>query len=154
MRIHSQRAQEGKSVRRREGGSRVFTTLKVVVAATLSVWLLTLSGATSLSQQKHPKEKSGTGWIELFDGKDLNGWKHIGPGSFSVDDGALASHGGMGLLYYENRTFRDFTLEVEWKVKNHCNNSGIFVRFPEKSEDPYYSVNHGYEIQIDDCDKK
>jgi len=29
-----------------------------------------------------------------------------------------------------------------------------FVRFPEKSDDPWYSVTHGYEIQIDDCDKK
>ena len=93
-------------------------------------------------------------WIELFNGKDLTGWKHIGPGSFTVEDGALATHGGMGLLYYEARTFRDFTLEVEWKVKNNCNNSGIFVRFPEKSDDPRYSVDHGYEIQIDDCDKK
>jgi glucose/arabinose dehydrogenase len=29
-------------------------------------------------------------------------------------------------------------------------NSGIFVRFPEQSDDPWYAVNNGYEIQIDD----
>jgi hypothetical protein len=102
----------------------------------------------------HQGHKGHGGWIDLFNGKDLTGWTHIGPGSFAVEGGALVSHGGMGLLYYGERTFRDFTLEIEWKVKSRCNNSGVFVRFPEKSEDPYYSVNHGYEIQIDDCDKK
>ena len=100
--------------------------------------------------QKKPSGK----WIELFNGKDQTGWTHIGKGSFIVEDGALVSQGGMGLLYYEVRSFKDFTLEVEWKVNDKCNNSGIFVRFPEKSDDPRYSVTHGYEIQIDDCDKK
>ena len=93
------------------------------------------------------------GWAELFNGKDLTGWKHIGPGSFTVEDGALVSQGGMGLLYYEARPFGDFTLAVEWKVRDRCNNSGIFVRFPQKTEDPWYAVRNGYEIQIDDCDK-
>jgi hypothetical protein len=97
------------------------------------------------------QDKDKGSWIELFNGKDLTGWKHIGPGDFTVEDGALVSHGGMGMLYYEAKSFRDFTLEVEWKVRHKCNNSGIFVRFPEKSDDPRYAVDNGYEIQIDDC---
>ena len=118
---------------------------------------LVVAGLTllfSLAPVAMPQEKAAGKWIELFDGKDMTGWKHIGKGSFTVEDGALVSQGGMGLLYYETQSFRDFTIEVEWKVKNECNNSGIFVRFPEKSDDPRYSVTHGYEIQIDDCDKK
>jgi len=100
------------------------------------------------------QEKKPTGeWIDLFNGKDQSGWKHIGKGSFLVEDKALVSDGGMGLLFYEVRPFKDYVLEVEWKVQGRCNNSGIFVRFPEKSDDPRYSVTHGYEIQIDDCDK-
>jgi hypothetical protein len=100
-----------------------------------------------------PLEKPAVKWIDLFNGKDLTGWKHVGKGSFVVEDGALVTQAGMGLLYYEARSFRDFTLEVEWKVANKCNNSGIFVRFPEKAENPGYAVRNGYEIQIDDCDK-
>jgi hypothetical protein len=100
-----------------------------------------------------PQKKPDAKWIELFNGTDLAGWTHIGKGDFTVAEGALASQGGMGLLYYERQPFRDFTLVIEWKVKSKCNNSGIFVRFPEKSLDPYYAVTHGYEIQIDDCDK-
>ena len=98
-------------------------------------------------------EKPAVKWIDLFNGKDLTGWKHVGKGSFAVEDGALVTQAGMGLLYYEAQSFRDFTLEVEWKVTNKCNNSGIFVRFPEKAENPGYAVRNGYEIQIDDCDK-
>lgn len=108
-----------------------------------------LSVAALATPQKKPAGK----WIELFNGKDLTGWTHIGKGSFAVEDGALVTQGGMGLLYYEAQSFKDFTIEVEWKVKSQCNNSGVFVRVPEKSDSPWYAVTHGYEIQIDDCDK-
>ncbi|PYT06534.1 MAG: DUF1080 domain-containing protein [Acidobacteria bacterium] len=107
----------------------------------------------SLAALAMPQKKPSGKWIDLFNGKDLTGWKHIGKGSFAIEDGVLVTQAGMGLLYYEARTFRDYTIEIEWKVANKCNNSGIFVRFPEKSDDPRYSVTHGYEIQIDDCDK-
>jgi 3-keto-disaccharide hydrolase len=100
-----------------------------------------------------PPKKSGK-WIDLFNGKDTTGWRMAGKGKFTVEDGALVTHGGMGMLWYEGRKFHDFTLQVEWKADNKCNNSGVFVRFPDKSDDPWHAVNHGYEIQIDDCAKK
>ena len=34
----------------------------------------------------------------LFNGKNLDGWEHVGPGSFLVRDGILETEGGMGLL--------------------------------------------------------
>ncbi len=101
-----------------------------------------------------PKKKGDGKWIDLFNGKDMTGWRMAGKGNFTVEDGALQTHAGMGMLWYESRKFANFTLRVEWKVNNHCNNSGIFVRFPEESDDPWFAVNNGYEIQIDDCDKK
>lgn len=106
------------------------------------------AGATKKKQAKTGK------WIELFNGKDMTGWRQAGPGKFTVEEGALTTHGGMGMLWYEGQKFRDFTLEIEWKANHRCNNSGIFVRFPEKSDDPMYAVNNGYEIQIFDCDEK
>ena len=98
-------------------------------------------------------QKTDGKWIDLFNRKDMTGWRMAGKGNFTVEDGALVSQAGMGLLYYEAQSFKDYTLEVEWKVMNKCNNSGIFVRFPEKSDDPWHAVTKGYEIQIDDCDK-
>jgi Domain of Unknown Function (DUF1080) len=122
---------------------------KLTCAALLAL-ILVAPCATAGAMKK--KEKKGK-WIELFNGRDATGWRHIGPGEFIVEEGALVTKGGMGLLYYEARKFKNFTLEIEWKVNNKCNNSGVFVRFPEKSDDPMYSVNNGYEIQICDCDK-
>ena len=107
----------------------------------------------SLAALAMPQKRSGK-WIELFNGKDMTGWRMAGKGNFTVEDGALVGHGGMGMLWYEGRKFRDFTVRVEWKANNKCNNSGVFVRFPEKSDDPWHAVNNGYEIQIDDCAPK
>jgi hypothetical protein len=127
--------------------ARITLKIRTLIVAGLTVFI-------SLAAFAMPQKKPAGEWIDLFNGKDLTGWKHIGKGSFVVEDGALVTQAGMGLLYYENQSFKDYTLEVEWKVMNKCNNSGIFVRFPEKSDDPWHAVTNGYEIQIDDCDKK
>ena len=40
-------------------------------------------------------------WRQLYNGKDLKGWKHVGPGYMTVEkDGLIHTHGGMGLLYW------------------------------------------------------
>lgn len=39
-------------------------------------------------------------WKQLFNGRDLTGWEHVGPGGFVVEDGLLKTEGGMGLLWY------------------------------------------------------
>ena len=96
-------------------------------------------------------EEGDDGWIVLFDGTSLDGWQMAGPGSFALlDDGSILSQGGMGLLQYAGQSFRDFVLELEWKAERPNANSGIFVRFPQITNDPWYAVSNGYEIQIED----
>jgi len=41
-----------------------------------------------------------TTWKQLFNGRDLSGWKHVGPGEMTVENGVIRTHGGMGLLYW------------------------------------------------------
>ncbi len=86
----------------------------------------------------------------LWNGGDAAGWRQCGPGSFEVVDGALVARGGMGMLWYAEESYADFTLSLEWKVTRPEDNSGIFVRFPDPGGDPWVAVNGGYEIQI--CD--
>lgn len=126
--------------------------MKAVISLTMTaaIFLAACSATANGGREMHPAGE----WIELFNGKDMTGWRMTGKGSFDIVDGSLVTRGGMGLLYYEARKFRDFTLRVEWKVDSQCNNSGIFVRFPEQTNDPWYAVHNGYEIQIDDCDKR
>ncbi|MCZ2150291.1 MAG: DUF1080 domain-containing protein [Bryobacterales bacterium] len=89
------------------------------------------------------------GWTNLFDGRDLDGWKMVGPGSFSVEDGMLRTHGGMGLLYYTREKFGNCTIRVVFKTTGDHDNSGVFIRLPEQPKDPWYGVHNGYEVQID-----
>ncbi|WP_329161629.1 ThuA domain-containing protein [Streptomyces anulatus] len=86
----------------------------------------------------------------IFNGKTLEGWKQAGPGKFSVSEGALHSEGGMGLLTYQAKELKSYSLKLDWKMTGD-DNSGIFVGFPE-SDDPWSAVNNGYEIQIDATD--
>jgi hypothetical protein len=79
------------------------------------------------------------------------GWKQVGPGKVTEEaDGVLVTSGGMGMLWYEEAPFKDFTLRVDYKLSKADNNSGVFVRFPDKVTDPWDAVKAGYEIQI--CD--
>jgi hypothetical protein len=94
----------------------------------------------------------GTGErLVLFDGGGTTGWRMAGPGGFDVVDGALETRGGMGLLWYAERAFRDFVLDVDWQVARVEDNSGVFVRFPDPGDDPWAAVDGGYEIQIHDA---
>ena len=88
----------------------------------------------------------------LFDGNNLNDWQMAGQGKFVIvkEEAALQSEGGMGLLWYTKKIYRNFILKLDWKVHHKADNSGIFVRFPYPDNDPMVAVNNGYEIQIDD----
>ena len=88
-------------------------------------------------------------WKPLFNGKDLSGWKHVGPGKFEVEGGMLKTVGGMGLLVYEGEKFGNTTIRVVFKTSGGRDNSGVYIRMPEPAPDPWYGVHNGYEVQID-----
>ena len=69
-------------------------------------------------------------WRQLFNGKDLTGWKHVGPGSQYVEDGLIKSHGGMGLLYWTGEKFGNCTIRVVFRMRDTNSNSGVFIRIP------------------------
>lgn len=87
---------------------------------------------------------------ELFNGRNLDRWKHVGEGAFSVENGMLKTVGGMGLLWYEKEKFENCTIHIEYKTAHGSDNSGVFIRIPEEPQDPWAAVHTGYEIQIDD----
>lgn len=88
------------------------------------------------------------GYIVLFDGKEMKGWRGYGkdyiPGKWTVDNGAIkfngsgggeAQDGDGGDLIFA-RKFRNFELELEWKVSKG-GNSGIFYLAQEvETPDP------------------
>ncbi|MFF6888023.1 ThuA domain-containing protein [Streptomyces sp. NPDC012421] len=91
-----------------------------------------------------------TGYTPLFDGSSTSGWRQAGPGGFTLADGTLTSHGGLGLFWYGQELSGDYSVKLDWKAAGD-DNSGVFLGFPA-SDDPWTAVNQGYEIQIDATD--
>ncbi len=92
---------------------------------------------------------SKSDWRQLFNGRNLDGWKHVGKGSMSVSDGMIRSQGGMGLLYWSESKLGDCVIRVVYKMRDENDNSGVFVRIPIQPTEPRMPVNYGYEVQID-----
>lgn len=80
-----------------------------------------------------------------------HGWNHYGPGYFDLDEatGVLKSQGGMGLLWYSVKKYRDFVLELDYQCAKPNTNSGVFVRVPEVPTSDDY-IHHSFEVQISD----
>lgn len=90
------------------------------------------------------------GWITLFNGKDLSGWKSNEevPGCFTVEDGQLKVSGGRAHLFYVgpdgNASFKNFELKLKVKT-TPGSNSGVYfhTKYQEKGW-----PDAGYECQV------
>ena len=93
--------------------------------------------------------KDAEGWITMFDGKTLNGWRGYDrtdvPNAWEVNDGAIhikgsgAGEAGAkdgGDLVFAHK-FKNFELEWEWKVAKGAN-SGVFIMIQEVEGQPSY----------------
>ncbi len=95
------------------------------------------------------KVNNDEGWISLFNGKSLDGWKASEkPGTFSVEDGSIKVAGPRSHLYYQgtvmNHNFKNFELKARVMTRRGSN-SGIYFHtayqetgFPDK----------GFEVQV------
>jgi Domain of Unknown Function (DUF1080) len=90
-------------------------------------------------------------WKPLFNGRDLEGWAHVGPGQFVIENGALRTDGGMGLLWYTREKLGDAVIRIVYRTPDpdEGGNSGVFIRIPSEPTEPWMPVNRGYEVQID-----
>jgi hypothetical protein len=89
------------------------------------------------------------GWVSLFNGRNLDGWKPQGNlNSWKVADGLLSADGPMCHLFYagpvRGANFKNFELEVEVMTRPSCN-SGVY--FHTAYQDTGWP-NKGCEVQI------
>ena len=118
----------------------------------ICILLLTFSNSGFSGEKSTQSEKvqnTKDEWRQLFNGKDLSGWKHVGQGSMSVEDGFIRGHGGMGLLYWTGEKFGNCTIRVVFKMRDENSNSGVFIRIPIEPFEEWMPVFYGYEVQID-----
>src|SRR5579883_158163 len=94
-------------------------------------------------------------WQPLFDGHSLDGWQvagALGRTAFTVEDGAIRTRPGSGLLWYTRHKIGNATLRVIYRMSAANGNSGVFIRIPDRPADENYAIHHGIEVQIDDRD--
>jgi len=103
------------------------------------------SSAPSVEPVDSTKTPEGDdeGWITLFDGVSLDGWKaNEHPESWSVEDGMIVGHGVRSHLFYMDREFTDVEFKAEiWLRKG--SNSGMYFRTEFGPAWP-----KGYEAQV------
>jgi len=117
----------------------------------VSLSLLTFLSAITYAEEDNQADFKGDPqhWTSLFNGKDLSGWRHVGPGSMSVENGLIHTHGGMGLLYWTGGKVGNCTIRVVYRMRDENDNSGVFVRVPMAPREQWMPVHYGYEVQID-----
>ncbi|MEV1249915.1 ThuA domain-containing protein [Nonomuraea sp. NPDC049750] len=110
---------------------------------------LLLGGIRYAAKATNADCRPETGYTTLYNGS-TTGWSQAGPGSFANSDATLTSQGGMGMLWYNAKEFRSYSVKLDWKMTGDSN-SGVVVGFPATS-DPDAALNTGYEVQIDATD--
>ncbi|HOL70521.1 MAG TPA: DUF1080 domain-containing protein [Bryobacteraceae bacterium] len=90
-----------------------------MIARTLLAVLLAAGGAAAAD------------WVDLFDGKTLNGWSvHSGTATFTVENGEIVGTAVLGspnTFLCTNKEYGDFILEFEVKTDPELN-SGVQIR--------------------------
>jgi hypothetical protein len=129
--------------------------------AVLFALLATGPGAAPAPAQEDPS--SGEGWVNLFDGKSLDGWvQRGGQAKYSVEDGqivgrSVANTGNSFLC--TKKDYADFVLELDFKVddslnsgvqvRSHCYDEPKTVEWQGKSIKVPAGRVHGYQVEID-----
>lgn len=91
------------------------------------------------------------GWTTLFNGKDLAGWKSVGRGHWTVEEGAIVGRndtekpGNYWLV--SDQEYDNFILRLKYWI-TAGGNSGVAVRDPSRAQGPQTPAHIGYEIQI------
>jgi hypothetical protein len=89
------------------------------------------------------------GWISLFDGKSLSGWKiNENDSTFSIENGAIKVNGRVSHIFYEgpvmNHEFKNFEFKAR-VMTTPGSNSGIYFHTVFK---PKGFPSKGYEVQV------
>lgn len=118
--------------------------------------LFFLSGLALISCSQEPKVEDG--WTELFNGKDLSGWKVVaGTAPFEVVGEEIIGTsvaGSPNTFLITEATYGDFILELDLKIEDLTSNSGVMARGQyDPAERDGKGLVFGYQIEADPTDR-
>lgn len=90
------------------------------------------------------------GWVSLFNGKDLHGWRINGAEKWVVEDGAILGESTVGKYGYltSEKTYRDLLLRVRFKCDGE-GNYGVFLRSRITGESATGPDIEGVQVEVD-----
>ena len=97
------------------------------------------------TENRLPDASLDHGWISLFDGETLYGWKAQTEVDWRVTDGTIKATTGKSGLLRTTTQFSNYELSVDFKATAETN-SGVFLRTSPK---PKSAAKACYEINID-----
>ncbi len=109
--------------------------------------LLIVSTCTLVSPVAAQETKLEEGFVSLFDGKSLAGWKiNESPESWKIEDGMIVAHGARSHLFYDadGKPFKNFHFKAEVKT-TPGSNAGIY--FHTQFQDTGWP-KYGFECQV------
>ena len=111
---------------------------------------LLLAGFAVVNGVPVANSQSGPGWVQLFDGKTMNGWTPMNDEvNWRVEDGALVADKKKGKgnpSLVSNNSYKDFEIYAEFWVSDDAN-SGIYIRCTDPKN---ISSRSSYEVNIFD----
>jgi hypothetical protein len=120
------------------------TRVFAAIAALLLVGIATINGVPRANSQ------TGEGWIQLFDGKTLDGWTPMNDEvNWRVEDGAIVADKKTGKgnpSLVSKGSYKDFQIYAEFWVSEDAN-SGIYFRCTDPKN---ISSRSSYEANIYD----
>jgi hypothetical protein len=115
--------------------------MRRVLLAALPLALL-FAGSPARSDEVKPPE----GFVALFNGTDLTGWKATGSMDvWKAEKGVIAVEKGGGGWLLTEKEYGDFELRFEYKMSSKAN-SGVALRTPREGDPAYV----GMELQLID----
>ena len=118
----------------------------MLIRNSCALLLACLAVLPSLAQDSS-KTTDETGFVSLFDGKSMNGWKvNENQASWSVKDGLLVCQGERSHIFYvgDDKPFKNFHLKAEVMTEPNSN-AGIY--FHTKYQDSGWP-KYGFECQV------
>ncbi len=91
------------------------------------------------------------GWVSLFNGKDLSGWKNYGDERWVVEDGTIVGESTAGKYGYlvTEKTYREFVLHLRFKCEAQ-GNSGVFFHSRITGNSPRTGPDiQGMQVEVD-----
>jgi hypothetical protein len=87
----------------------------------------------------------GSGWVTLFDGKNLDNFDRVGNANWRLEEGLLVADKGNGFMVTKN-PYKDFEIRAEFWADDDAN-SGIFIRMGDREK---INSKTSYEVNIFD----